>query len=202
MEVPGLGSNCGWSCWPRPQPQQGLIGAASATYAAACGNSRFLTPWPSPGIQPASSQRQRWVLNLQGHNGNSKSLIFIFIFCPFFFVTAKPATYGGSQARSPIGTVAAGLCHSARSEPHLWPTPQLTATPDPSPLSKARNRTYILMDTSQIFPMSHDGNFPLWLSGLQTWLISMRMRTSLSGLRILHCCGCGVGRQLQLLFDA
>ena len=44
MEVPGLGSNCGWSCWPRPQPQQGLIGTASATYAAACGNSRFLTP--------------------------------------------------------------------------------------------------------------------------------------------------------------
>ena len=42
--------------------------------------------------------------------------------------------YGGSQARGIVGAVAAGLCHShsnARSEPHLRPTSQLTATPDP-----------------------------------------------------------------------
>ena len=42
--------------------------------------------------------------------------------------------YGGSQAMGLIGVVAAGLRHSysnARSEPHLRPTPQLTATPDP-----------------------------------------------------------------------
>jgi len=40
----------------------------------------------------------------------------------------------GSQARGPIGTVDASLCHShsnAGSEPHLQPTPQLTATLDP-----------------------------------------------------------------------
>ena len=47
--------------------------------------------------------------------------------------------YGGSQARGLIGAVAAGLRHShsnARSKPSLQPTPQLTATPDPSPTER------------------------------------------------------------------
>ena len=53
----------------------------------------------------------------------------------FFFFRAAPAAYGGSQARGPIGTIAAGLHHShsnsnIRSEPRLQPTPQLTAMPD------------------------------------------------------------------------
>ena len=42
--------------------------------------------------------------------------------------------YGGSQARSQIVAVAAGLHHShgnVGSKPHLPPTPQLMATPDP-----------------------------------------------------------------------
>ena len=56
---------------------------------------------------------------------------------PFFFwlfFRAAPLACGGSQARGLIGAAAAGLCHchsNARSEPHLRPTPQLTATPDP-----------------------------------------------------------------------
>ena len=56
----------------------------------------------------------------------------IFFFCLFF--RASSMTCGGSQARGLVRATAAGLCHShsnARSEPHLWPTPQLTATPDP-----------------------------------------------------------------------
>ena len=47
---------------------------------------------------------------------------------------AAPAARGDSQARGPIGTVAAGLCQSHSStgfEPHLRPTPQLMAMPDP-----------------------------------------------------------------------
>ena len=44
------------------------------------------------------------------------------------------------------------LLHSpsnSGSEPCLQPTPQLMAMPDPNPLSKARDRTHVLMDTSQ-----------------------------------------------------
>ena len=64
-------------------------------------------------------------------------LIGIFL-CPFFFVflsfRAIPMTHGGSQARGPFGAVATCLCQShsnGGSEPHLQPTPQLTATSDP-----------------------------------------------------------------------
>ena len=46
------------------------IQAASETYTTACGNARALTHWARPGIEPASSQRQSWVLNLLSHDGN------------------------------------------------------------------------------------------------------------------------------------
>ena len=64
-------------------------------------------------------------------------LFFFFVFCLFVVVVAiswaAPAAYGGSQARGPVGAVAASLRQShsnAGSEPRLQPTPQLTATPD------------------------------------------------------------------------
>ena len=57
-------------------------------------------------------------------------IIIIIIIISLF--RATPAAYGGSQARVLIRAVAAGLHHSnARSEPHLWPTPQFMAMPDP-----------------------------------------------------------------------
>ena len=52
-----------------------------------------------------------------------------------------PMAYGGSQAKGLIGAVAAGLHHShsnARSEPNLWPTPLLTAMPDPQPIERGQ----------------------------------------------------------------
>ena len=55
----------------------------------------------------------------------------------FWFVClfrATPAAYGNSQAKGQIETVAASLRHSHRnagSDPHLRPTPELTAVPDP-----------------------------------------------------------------------
>ena len=62
----------------------------------------------------------------------SESIIF------FVFSRAAPTAHGGSHARRPIGTVAAGLHHShshshshVGSEPHLQPIPQLMVTPDP-----------------------------------------------------------------------
>ena len=56
--------------------------------------------------------------------------IFSFSFLFYLLFRAAHSAYGGSQARGPIGATAAGLHHShsnARSEPHLWPRPQLTA---------------------------------------------------------------------------
>ena len=55
-------------------------------------------------------------------------LVFLFVF------RAAPKAYGGSQARGQIRATAAGLCHShskSGSEPHLRPSPVLTAVPDP-----------------------------------------------------------------------
>ena len=76
----------------------------------------------------------------------------IFCGCCLSF-RATLVAYGGSQARSQIGAVAAGLSHShsnAGSEPHLPPPPQLTATWILNPLSKARDWTGIFMDASWV----------------------------------------------------
>ena len=62
-------------------------------------------------------------------------MVFILQFvCLFCLLRASPMAYGGSQARGLIRAVADGHSHShsnARSEPHLQPTLQLTAMPDP-----------------------------------------------------------------------
>ena len=75
--------------------------------------------------------------NLLRHQGGNSSVCVGFLFFGVFFFLlfrAAPEAYGGSQARGLLGAVAAGLHHShsnAGSEPHLGPTPQLTATLDP-----------------------------------------------------------------------
>ena len=58
----------------------------------------------------------------------------ILLFFLIFFFRASLVAYGGSQARGPIGAIAAGLRHShshVGSEPHLQTTPQLMTMPDP-----------------------------------------------------------------------
>ena len=76
-------------------------------------------------------------------------------------------THGGSQARDQIGAAAASLRHShsnAGSEPCLQPTPQLLAMLVLTPLSKAKDRTCILMDTRHILNlMRHNGNSHLFV---------------------------------------
>ena len=65
----------------------------------------------------------------------------ILIVCLFCLFRAAPMAYGGSQARDPIGAIAAGLYHSrsnTRSEPRLRPIPQLTATPDTQPTERGQ----------------------------------------------------------------
>ena len=70
-------------------------------------------------------------------DGVSGTLFYLFYFILSFFFPfsrAAPTAHGDSQARGPVGAVAAGLHQShsnTKSEPHLQPTPQLTATLDP-----------------------------------------------------------------------
>ena len=75
---------------------------------------------------------------------------------PFFcccYFRAAPKAYGGSQARGPIGSVAAGLRHS---HSHATQDPSLVCNLHHSSrqrrilnsLSKARDCTHILMDPS------------------------------------------------------
>ena len=82
----------------------------------------------------------------------------------FFFLLfrATPMAYGGSQSRGWIRATAAGLCHShsnARSEPRLWPTPQLMATSEPSPNEWGQGSNPQLRGSrTDSFPLCHKGN--------------------------------------------
>ena len=73
---------------------------------------------------------------------------------PPFFVFLGPhwrQAYGGSQAKSLIGAVAASLHHcyiNPRSEPYLRPTPQLMAMLNP--LNEARDLTHVLKDAGRV----------------------------------------------------
>ena len=84
---------------------------------------------------------------------DSISFFTSFLFCLFFFFfllfRAAPTAYGSSQARSWIRAVAAGLYHShsnrgiqAASAAHATAHGN---TGSPTPPSKARERTYILI---------------------------------------------------------
>ena len=60
-KFPGSGSNRSCSCQPTPQPQPQQphqIPAGSVTHTEAQSNTRVLTHWKRPGIEPASS----WIL--------------------------------------------------------------------------------------------------------------------------------------------
>ena len=83
-------------------------------------------------------RRRNLLLLLEGNTLNTPDIcldalhdISFFFFCLF---RATPRAHRGFQARGRIGAVATGLHHShsnTRSELHLQPTSQLTATPDP-----------------------------------------------------------------------
>ena len=70
-------------------------------------------------------------------DSNPSIYIYIYIYIYYYYYClfrAAPAAYGGSQARSQIGAVVAGLHHSysnAGSKLHQQPTPQFMAMPGP-----------------------------------------------------------------------
>ena len=71
----------------------------------------------------AGAKQEEWATNAQKtqipQGLSEKGFLFLFLF--FAFSRAASMAHGGSQARSLIGVVAAGLCqhHNARSEWHL-----------------------------------------------------------------------------------
>ena len=86
-----------------------------------------------------SGLRAYYVVNwssIQTTQTFSISAVRLFLFVCFLLYRAASAGYGSSQARGQIRALAASLLHShshnqARSKPHLWPIPQLTAMLNP-----------------------------------------------------------------------
>ena len=86
----------------------------------------------------------------------------------FFSFRAIPVIYRSSQARGRIIAAAASLCQPQQCGildlcHNLWQCQIL------NPLGKARDRTYVLMDTSRVLnPLSHNGN-SLWDAFMSVW---------------------------------
>ena len=132
MEVPRLGVKS------ELQPQAYTTATATPDLNHICNLHHNVLPFQFCEISPHSLQQHQilnslrgakdrthllmdtsQVLNLLSPDGNY--LNYFFFFCPF---RATPTAYGGSQARGPVGAVAASLRHShsnAGSKPCLQP---------------------------------------------------------------------------------
>ena len=142
LEPGGLKSRCQQGCAPTQTSSGGSFLVSSRVWwpqdSLACGSitlrSASVFTWPS-------------FLSVSLCPDFPPFFFFLFSFSFFLHFRAAPAAYGGFQARGQIGATAAGLCHSnTGSEPHLQPTPQLTARSIThcqihNPLSEARDRT-------------------------------------------------------------
>ena len=121
---------------PGPLPAAGshvrsalcYLRASALGHCCPCCQAATLRPGSSASSQssPALPSSDLSLDSVPCHNS---FFFYLFVFCLF---RATPAAYGGSQARGRIGAVVAtslGQRHSnAGPEPHLQPTPQLTAT--------------------------------------------------------------------------
>ena len=128
-------------------PRQGSNLSCSFDLRHSYSNTRSLTHCTGPGIELMPSQRHHQILNPLCHGAGNPVLMFqtFILFCLF---KVPPVAYRSSQARSPIGAVAASLHHShgsAISEPRCsWQRHIL------NPLSKARDQSCILMDATHV----------------------------------------------------
>ena len=83
-------------------------------------------------LPSTAAGNEKWCSRFQRLAVSLKIRYALFFF--FAFSRVAPEAYGRSQARHLIGAVAASDSHThsnTGSEPHLQPTPQLTATPGP-----------------------------------------------------------------------
>ena len=67
----GAAASSLYHSYPSTNRSKHWIQVPSLTNATACSNAGSLTHWGRPGIEPASSWRLCWVLNLLSHHGNS-----------------------------------------------------------------------------------------------------------------------------------
>ena len=108
------------------------------------GNARSLTYYAGLGVDPRPLQ-QPGPLQLD-------SILFSSPLFSSLLFRATCAPHGSSQARGRIGAAVADLHHShsnATSELHLQPMPQFMTNWILILLSRARDRTHILVDTGQ-----------------------------------------------------
>ena len=92
-------------------------------------------------VYPALQQALRIQTKENRLSLEKQELCRFLFFLLFFWGGVTPVAYGSSQDRGPIEAVAASLHHShsnTGSKPCLRPTPQLTATGDPSPTEQAQ----------------------------------------------------------------
>ena len=78
-------------------------------------------------VQGLSLTEKRATIQYHVHPSEYVTFSFFLSFLSFCLFRAAPVAYGGSQARGPIGAIAAGLHHShsnVGSKVHLRPTPQ------------------------------------------------------------------------------
>ena len=109
-----------------------------------------MLPGPSVLLSPGDLGRRQWALV------SVPLLVMFVLFCFvlfFVFSRAAPMAHGGSQARGRIRAVAAGLHHGLRtSDPsHIWDLHHSSWQHQTlNPLSEARDRTHVLIDTSWV----------------------------------------------------
>ena len=119
---------------------------------------------------------------------------FFFFFFFFCLLRATPTAYGGSQARSQIGAIATGLCHSSQQHQILNLCPH--GNEDSFPLSHDRNSEtlYFLFRPSApwscLLPLI-DKNFKKLLNHLLTTQWNARIRVYAANLLPPQCvCNC------------
>ena len=105
--------------------------------------------WP-PGHQAQGSGQRQADLTLTSPWAGMFSFSFLFY---FFIFRAAPGAHGGSQARGPMGAVAASLRtpqpqqHQIRAKPATYTTAHSRIL---NPLSESKDQTCSLMDTGQV----------------------------------------------------
>ena len=108
------------------------------------------------GAEGGMAREEGWVGKRDKGKGTLCHTVALEACCLFFFGLfaiswAVPAAYGGSQARGRMGAVAASLHHShsnVGSESDLYHSSRQCQILNP--LSKARDQTCLLTDTSQV----------------------------------------------------